>query len=122
MLAGFRSVKHIARGDNTLFFSLLRDAPFFQPSTNFYAIALKSFDLDETKTVLLRDVSSSPKAYQQFEVTGSTTTEDLSNAVVIVAPYGMRYYTVYPCSGDTLADVDTSNALAKGIIYFKESV
>lgn len=112
-------MKNITIGENQVFFSLLRDAPFYQPSTNLYAIALK--DHSGEKTVLVRDVSSSPKAYQQFFVTGSTTADDLSNAVVMLPPYGTRYYTVYPVTGGTLNDVDVNTVLAKGMIHYKAS-
>lgn len=114
-------MKHITPGENEIYFNILRDLPYFQASTNYYGIKVKSHDTQAEKLVLVRDVSASPSSYQRFYLTGSTTSDDLSNAVIKMLPYGMWYATVYPSSGSSVSDVDTSTALWNGIIYSKES-
>lgn len=114
-------MKHITIGENTLYFSILRDLPYWQPTTNYYGVTVRSMDLDSEKTFLVRDVSTSPESYQHFLCTGTTGTESLSEGVVAMIPYGMWYASVYGASGSTLSDVDTSEVLWKGIIYSKEA-
>lgn len=113
-------MKHVVTGENELFFSILRDLPYFTPITNFYGLAVRSMDTQISKTVLLRDVSVAPSSYQHFLLTGSTTSESLSEGVIKLLPFGMFYASIYGSSGSTLADVDTSQTLWSGIIYSKE--
>lgn len=114
-------MKHVSTGPNELYFSILRDSPYFQPVSNYYGIRVKSMDNLIEKTVLVRDVSSAPSSYQHFLLTGSTSTDDLSNGVICMRPYGMFYASVYASSGSSLSDVDTSEELWAGLIYSKES-
>jgi hypothetical protein len=114
-------MKHITIGDNALYFSILRDSPYFQPTTNYYALKVRSMDTSVEKTVLLRDVSAAPSSYQHFLLTGSTSTDVLSAATISMRPYGMFYASIYPVSGSTLSEVDASQELWTGLIYSKES-
>lgn len=114
-------MKHFTLGPNEIYFSILRDLPYFQPLSNYYGMKLKSFDQNSEKIVLLRDVSTSPNTYQHFLLTGSTSMEDLEGSVVKMLPYGMWYYSIYPSTGGTLASVDLTNELTSGIIHSKEA-
>lgn len=112
-------MKHIALGQNELYFSLLRDLPYYQPTTNYFGITVRSLDTDVTKTFVVRDVSSSVDSYQLFYVTGTTASESLNDAVVSMLPYGMWYAEVHDATGSTTSDV-TSTVLWRGMITSSE--
>ena len=113
-------MKHINNGDNEIIFHLLRDLPYFQPITNYYGIKVRSLDTDLTKSVIVRDVSTSPESYQLFLLTGTTTTEYLNEGVISMLPYGTWYAEVYNASGSTVSDIITSTVLWRGMITSSE--
>lgn len=114
-------MKKLIVGENTLYFNILRDSLYFQPTTNYYGVVLKSWDNNKEKTFIVRDISPSPKTFQQFGVTGTTGTESLSEGVISIKPYGTYYYSVYGASGATVNDVQlTFTPLARGQLKTSE--
>ena len=114
------SVKRLAIGQNEIIFHALRDLPYFQPTTNYYCLSATSQDVQVSKVILLRDVSSAPDSYQRFYLTGTTGTESLNNAIVSLRPYGQWYATLFPSTGATTNDVDATQPLWNGIILSSE--
>ena len=115
-------MKKLTLGENTIHFNILRDLPYFQPTTNYYGIVLKSWDTNKERTILVRDVSATPAVYQEFNITGTSSSTVANDAVLNVLPYGTYYYAIYPATGSTANDIVTSGeALAKGQLRTKIS-
>jgi hypothetical protein len=106
----------ITEGPNDIYFTTERDLPYFSPTSRFYGLSVMSFDgAGKEKMLLVQDVSPSPRSYQLFRVTGSTTGDDLANGVIDLRPGGKRHFTLFPSSGSSLSDVDRTS-LCNGLI------
>ena len=113
-------MKRIVIGANELVYHALRDLPYFQPTTNYYILSAMSQDVQVSKVMVLRDVSPAPDSYQLFQMTGTTGTEYPNSAVISLRPYGQWYATLFPSTGSTINDVDTTQPLWNGIILSSE--
>jgi len=113
-------MKYVKLGENTLYFSILKDLPYFVPTSNYYGMQVKSFDLDKTKMFTVRDVSANPPDYQHFIVTSTEGQESLEEAIVKFKPFGMWYLDIYAASASTISSIDTSTTLFRGLIFSEE--
>lgn len=114
-------MRTIQLGPTELHLSILRDKPYFSPTSNYYGLELQSKETERTQTIIVRDVSPFPKSYQYFQLTASTTTFLPNEGVAKTAPIGHYYVSVYPSSGSTVDDIDYSDLpLFKGLIKVEE--